>query len=138
MSGCLFRAMAIVLPGLSVLVTWPSCINLYLHLPAVVSLFAHITDADIQYSLFSACAISYVLPEMSGSQCLNWSSLCNLYPQLLEIRMHYKIYLNIDFLCLLAVDLFGRNSHLPHCEIHRSMVVSIPVDKSDQAAFHGA
>ena len=103
-----------------------SCYTVYLH-----------TLQMQMYSMFSACAISPILPETSGSQCMNWPTLCNLHPQLLEIDEPYKIYLNIDLLCLLAVDLFGKNSHWPHCESYWNMAVSILVNKSGQGAFHG-
>lgn len=56
------------------------------------------------YSMFSACAISPILPEMPGSQCVNWPSLCNLHLLVLEIDEPYQIHLNTDLLCLLAVD----------------------------------
>jgi len=103
-----------------------SCYTFYLH-----------TLEMQMYSMFSACAISPRLPEMSGSWCMNWPFLLNLHPQLLERDEPYKIYLNIDLLCLLAVDLFGKNSHWLHCEPYWSTAVFILVNKSGQGAFHG-
>lgn len=40
---------------------------------------------------------------------MNWPSLCNLHLLALEIDEPYQIYLNIDLLCLLAVDQYGRS-----------------------------
>lgn len=74
------------------------------------TVYLHILQMQM-CSLFSACAISPILPEMSGSQCMNWPSLQNLHPQLLERDEPYKINLNIDNLCLIAAHLFGKNSH---------------------------
>lgn len=62
-------------------------------------------------SLFSTCAISPILPELAGSQCMNWPTPHKIHPQLLERDEPYENYFSTDILCLLAAHLFGKNSH---------------------------
>ena len=70
------------------------------------------------HSVLSACAISLALSETSGSQCMNWPSLHTRHPQHQGADEPHKTYLNIDLMCLLAADLFSKNSHWPHHDAH--------------------